>query len=279
MFALTQIELYKVFKKWRTYIGFIAVGLLVMLIQVAMIFEGQHAISRITRSLQDTFLFTGNLLNGYFISYLILNAIAVHIPFLITLVAGDLLAGEATAGTYRIILTRPITRLKFVTAKFLAGAIYSSLLILFLAIVSLVAGMIIFGPGELIVMSNEGITLFAKNDIIWRFLLAYSYAALGMTVVCSVAFLFSSLVENAIGPIISTMTVIIVFLIISNINIEFFQAVKPYLFTTYILDWKEFFESTINIPAISKAVAILLGHIVILFTLTAYLFKRKDILS
>ena len=279
MFTLTQIELYKVFKKWRTYIGFIAVGLLVMLIQVAMIFEGQHAISRITRSLQDTFLFTGNLLNGYFISYLILNAIAVHIPFLITLVAGDLLAGEATAGTYRIILTRPITRLKFVTAKFLAGAIYSSLLILFLAIVSLVAGMIIFGPGELIVMSNEGITLFAKNDIIWRFLLAYSYAALGMTVVCSVAFLFSSLVENAIGPIISTMTVIIVFLIISNINIEFFQAVKPYLFTTYILDWKEFFESTINITEISKAVAILFGHIVVLFTLTAYLFKRKDILS
>ncbi len=279
MFTLTQIELYKVFKKWRTYIGFIAVGLLVMLIQVAMIFEGQHAISRITRSLQDTFLFTGNLLNGYFISYLILNAIAVHIPFLITLVAGDLLAGEATAGTYRIILTRPITRLKFVTAKFLAGAIYSSLLILFLAIISLAAGMIIFGPGELIVMSNEGITLFAKNDIIWRFLLAYSYAALGMTVVCSVAFLFSSLVENAIGPIISTMTVIIVFLIISNLNIEFFQVVKPYLFTTYILDWKEFFESTINIPTITKAVAILLGHIVILFTLTAYLFKRKDILS
>lgn len=279
MFTLIQIELYKVFKKWRTYIGFIAVGLLVMLIQVAMIFEGQHTISHITRSLQDTFLFTGNLLNGYFISYLILNAIAVHIPFLITLVAGDLLAGEATAGTYRIILTRPITRFKFITAKFLAGAIYSSLLILFLAIVSLVAGMMIFGTGELIVMSNEGITLFAKNDILWRFLLAYCYAALGMTVVCSLAFLFSSLVENAIGPIISTMTVIIVFLIISNINIEFFQVVKPYLFTTYILDWREFFKNTLDIPVIMKAVSILFIHIIILFTLTAYLFKRKDILS
>ena len=210
---------------------------------------------------------------------MILNAIAVHIPFLITLVAGDLLAGEATAGTYRIILTRPITRFKFVTAKFLAGAIYSSLLILFLAIVSLVAGMMIFGTGELIVMSNEGITLFAKNDILWRFLLAYCYAALGMTVVCSLAFLFSSLVENAIGPIISTMTVIIVFLIISNINIEFFQVVKPYLFTTYILDWREFFKNTLDIPVIMKAVSILFIHIIILFTLTAYLFKRKDILS
>ena len=139
--------------------------------------------------------------------------------------------------------------------------------------------MMIFGTGELIVMSNEGITLFAKNDILWRFLLAYCYAALGMTVVCSLAFLFSSLVENAIGPIISTMTVIIVFLIISNINIEFFQVVKPYLFTTYILDWREFFKNTLDIPVIMKAVSILFIHIIILFTLTAYLFKRKDILS
>ncbi len=279
MFTLIQIELYKVFKKWRTYIGFIAVGLLVTLIQVAMIFEGQHTISHMTRSLQDTFLFTGNLLNGYFISYLILNAIAVHIPFLITLVAGDLLAGEATAGTYRVVLTRPVTRMKFVTAKFLAGAIYSTLLILFLALVSLVLGTLIFGSGELIVMSNEGIVLFAKNDILWRFLFAYCYAALGMTVVCSVAFLFSSLVENSIGPIISTMTVIIVFLIISNINIEFFQVVQPYLFTTYILDWKEFFKDTLDIPAIIKAVSILFAHIVILFSLTAFIFRRKDILS
>ncbi|MCK7520020.1 MAG: ABC transporter permease [Ignavibacteriales bacterium] len=47
-----------------------------------------------------------------------LNALVVHIPFLITLVAGDLLAGEATAGTYRILVTRPVSRFKIVFSKF-----------------------------------------------------------------------------------------------------------------------------------------------------------------
>jgi len=279
MLTIISIELYKIFKKWRTYIGFIAIAALVTIIQIAMIYEGQHSVEFMTRSLKDTFLFTGNLLNGYFISYLILNALAVHIPFLITLVAGDLLAGEATAGTYRITLTRPVTRLKFVSAKFFAGIIYTLMLIIFLAALSLILGILIFGTGELIVLNDEGITLFAKNDILWRFLIAYSFAALGMMVVSTLAFLFSSLVENAIGPIISTMAVIIIFLIVSNINIEFFDKVRPYLFTTYILNWREFFRNNLDFSEIIKDVVILSGHIFVLFSLTAYFFNRKDILS
>ena len=123
MTELIKIELYKIFKKWRTYIGFIAIGLLVAIIQTAMYYEGQKSLDFMTRNLQDSFLFVGNLLNGFFISYLILNMLAVHIPFLITLVAGDLLAGESTAGTYRILLTRPVSRLQVLSSKFIAGNI------------------------------------------------------------------------------------------------------------------------------------------------------------
>ena len=120
MFELIRIELFKIFKKWRTYISFIVIGLLVVIIQVAMSFEGQRSLDFMTRNLQDSFIFVGNLLNGYLISYIILNMLAVHIPFLITLVAGDLLAGEATSGTYRILLTRPVSRMQIVTSKFVA---------------------------------------------------------------------------------------------------------------------------------------------------------------
>src|SRR5512139_2262157 len=145
IFTLIRIELLKIFRKWRTYIGFIAIGILVPLLHLAMYLEGQRSLEFITRGLRDSFLLVGNLLNGYWISYLILNALTIHIPFLIALVAGDLLAGEATAGTYRILVTRPVSRMQIVTSKFLAGLIYTSLLILFLAFMSLVIGLIIFG--------------------------------------------------------------------------------------------------------------------------------------
>ena len=279
MVKIIKIELFKIFKKWRTYIGFIAITFLVPLIQVAMMIEGERSLDFMTRNLQQSFIFVGNLLNGYLISYIILNTLAVHIPFLVALVAGDLLAGEATAGTYRLLLTRPVSRMELVTSKFLAGIIYTTLLVLWLSILSLGMGLIIFSVGELIVIKPENIIIFARDDVLWRFFLAYGFAILSMSVVASLAFFFSSLVENAIGPIIITMAVIIVFLIISAIEINVFQEIRPYLFTNYMLSWRLFFDDPVDLGEIIKSVSILFGHIVVFFGLAAIIFKRKDILS
>jgi len=279
IFTLIRIELLKIFRKWRTYIGFIAIGILVPLLHLAMYLEGQKSLEFITRGLRDSFILVGNLLNGYWISYIILNALTIHIPFLITLVAADLLAGEATAGTYRILVTRPVSRMQIVTSKFFAGMIYTGSLILFLAFMSLVVGLIIFGSGELIVTGNQSIIIFEKSDILWRFLFAYGFAILSMTVVCSLSIFFSSLVENAIGPIVATMSVIIIFIILSAFDVEILREIRPYLFTNYMLDWREFFDYPLNLAEITKSVLVLSGHIIIFFTATSFIFHKKDILS
>ncbi len=279
MTTLVRIELYKIFRKWRTYIGFIAIAVLVPIIEVAMLIEGTRSLDFMTRNLQQSFVFVGNLLNGYLISYIILNALTIHIPFLIALVAGDLLAGEATAGTYRMLVTRPISRFKIVTSKFIAGAIYTNLLVLWMAVISLVLGFIMFGTGELIVIKSSTIIIFSREDVFWRFILGYGFAALSMMVVTSLAFLFSSLVENAIGPIVTTMAIIIVFIIISAINIDFFQNIKPYLFTTYMQSWRLFFDKPVDYAEILKSTIILAGHIVVFFSAALIIFKKKDILT
>jgi ABC-2 type transport system permease protein len=279
IFILVRIELLKIFRKWRTYIGFIAIGILVPLLHLAMYLEGQNSIDFVTRGLRDSFILVGNLLNGYWISYIILNALTIHIPFLITLVAADLLAGEATAGTYRILMTRPVSRMQIVTSKFLAAMIYTGSLIIWLAFISMVVGLIVFGSGELIVSGSQAIIIFDESDVLWRFVLAYGFGILSMSVVCSLAILFSSLVENAIGPIVSTMAVIIIFIILSAFDVEILRELKPYLFTNYILDWREFFNDPIDLAEITKSVLVLSGHIILFFTATSFIFYKKDILS
>lgn len=276
--TLLRIELFKIFSKWRSYIGIIAISVLVPIIQVDLFLRGEEYLNFFTQNLQQSFVFVGNFLNGYLVANVVLNALILHVPFLITLVAGDLLAGEATAGTYRMLLTRPVSRTQVITAKFLAGTIYTNFLIFWLAFVSLGISIMIFGTGELIVI-RDNITIFAKDDIFWRFMLAYGYAALAMTVVSSLAFLLSSLVENAIGPIVATMAIIIVFLILSNINLEFFSIVKPYLFTSYLQKWRLFFSDPLDYDALWQAIGVLSAHIAVFFGLTLFLFKRKDIQS
>ena len=169
--------------------------------------------------------------------------------------------------------------MKLVTSKFFAGIIYTTLLVLWLSILSLGLGTAIFGVGELIVVKPTTVIILARSDVLWRFLLAYGFAVLSMSVVASLAFLFSSLVENAIGPIITTMAVIIVFLIVSAIEINVFQTIRPYLFTSYMLSWRLFFDDPINVSEILKSVAVLFGHIVVFYGLAAFIFRRKDILT
>ena len=278
MITLIYVELQKMFKKWRTYIGIIAIGLLTIIVQLALYFTGKNMIDSQMRGLEQSFVMVGNLVNGYFIARLILTFLIIHIPFLVVLVGGDLLAGEATAGTYRMILTRPVSRFQVVTAKFIAGWLYVVILMIWLAFLSLGVSLIIFGSGPLLSIGS-GIVIFAENDILWRFLGAYAFASLSMVTVISISIFFSSLVQNAIGPIVSTMAIIIVFLILSALPFEFFQDLSPYLFTSHMNKWNNFFNEAVNYEEVLKSVWVLLAHIFGLYGITTYIFLKKDILS
>ncbi len=278
MKTLIYIELLKIFKKWRTYIGFIAIGVLIPIIQLALYFTGDDYLKVITRSLQDSFLMIGNLFNGYLIANLILSSLFIHIPFLIVLVGGDILAGEATAGTYRMLLTRPVSRLQIVTSKYIAGIIYVISLIVWLAFLSLGVSVLIFGTGELISFRGE-IVIFASNDVLWRFGCAYLFAVLSMITVFSLSFFFSSLVENAIGPIVATMAVIIVLFVLSALPIDLLNEIQPYFFTTHMPQWEGFFHYNVDYNIILHSAIILAIYSAVLFLLTSYIFIKKDILS
>ncbi|MGD8782096.1 MAG: ABC transporter permease subunit [Ignavibacteria bacterium] len=278
MINLILIELHKIFRKLRTYIGFAALAVLIPVIQIALYFEGDGYINFATRNIKQSFVIVGNLMNGYLIANMVLQLLFIHIPFLIVLVGGDLLAGEATSGTYRMLISRPISRFKLVTSKFLSGLIYTNLLLVWMLILSLGVSILIFGTGELIVL-KEKIYIFAKDDVLWRFFLAYGFAALSMSTVLALSFLFSSFVENAIGPIVATMAVIIIFLILSALPVDFLQAIKPYLFVNHMVVWREFMGDPIDYSKIINSGLVLGGHIIGFYLITLYTFIKKDILS
>ncbi len=278
MGTLIYIELIKIYKKWRTYIGFIAIGVIIPIVQFALYSTQENYIKMLTRGLQDSFIFIGTLFNGYLIAYLILASLFIHIPFLIVLVGGDELAGEATAGTYRILLTRPVSRFEIVFSKYIAGIIYVITLIAWLAFLSLGVSILLFGRGELIAFRGK-LIIFTPDDVLWRFIYAYLYAILSMTTVFSLSFFFSSFVENAIGPIIASMAVMIILLVLSALPKEFFENIQPYFFTTHMTKWENFFDENVNFKEILNSAFVLVVYSSVFFILTTINFVRKDILS
>jgi ABC-2 type transport system permease protein len=277
--ALLYNECIKTFAKWRTYIGFIAVAILILIVMTLMKIDGQRLVDQQTRSLASDFFINGNLLNGWFIAQMIMNGLWVHVPALISLVAGDQLSGEATGGTFRLILIRPVSRTTIVNAKYFVTLLYTKLLVLSIAILSIGLGLFLFGSGDLIAMNRSSITILPESQLWLRFLLAYALAIVSMWTVASLAFFISSFVENAIGPIITTMTVIIIFLIITNLPIESVEPIKPWLFTTYMNVWTQAFMDPVDWAEIGRSCAALLAYCAALWAATVLIFSKKDIVS
>jgi len=109
--------------------------------------------------------------------------------------------------------------------------------------------------------------------------------------VAAMAFMFSVFADNSIGPIVATICVIIIFTILTQMQIPFYdKTVKPYLFTTHMLGWKGFFYvkgedgvtingSIENFSAIVKSALVLLGYAALFLFTAIWYFRKKNILS
>ena len=272
-------EFIKILAKPRSYIGIGALTLLICIILFAMKADGSSFISFVTSSFEQTLSFNGTILNGNLIAFIILQMLIVHIPLLVALVTGDLISGEAAMGTVRMLATKPISRTKIVISKFIAGAVYTFILTLWLIFLSLFVSKFIFGSGDLIVLNSEGLVILKEQDILWRYGLSFIVAFLSLLTVSSVSICFSAFAENSIGPIVSTMAVIILFTIIGSMEVSVFQNIKPFLFTTHMASWRSFFEDPIPMSKIIQSVVILLAHNIILVVIAIVKFNKKDITS
>ena len=123
MWKLTLLELKKLQNRPRTYIAFAAIWAIVVLIQLALYVDGKTYMEFFLKDVADTFEIAGNPLNGYFVCFVILQTLLVHVPLLVAIVSADMVAGEANLGTLRLIMSRPYSRTQILLAKFFASSI------------------------------------------------------------------------------------------------------------------------------------------------------------
>jgi ABC-2 type transport system permease protein len=291
MWKLISVELYKIYKRPRTYIAFGAIAALIVVIQLGLKIDGDSYAGFLMKDINDTLSIEGKILNGYLICYILLQLLLVHVPLLVALIAADMISGEANLGTLRLIFTTPYSRTQWVMAKFIAASTYTILLLIWLAFLALFVSIWIFGTDDLFLMKSNYVVLITEGDVMWRYVGAFVFAAFALMTVTSLGFLMSSLANNSIGPIVGTMSAIVFLTILSTLNIPLFSLIKPYLFTTHMNNWKEFFDlqvnadneaikgSILNITKIKNSLIVLTLHIILFVGASVLIVKKKDILS
>src|ERR1051326_4967227 len=130
-------ELWKLFGKKRTYIGFGAF----VLAQTAMLLLFQ--LGPVQRNMEKVLAGNGYLAEEYISALTVAVAILfpqvlMFMPLYAALVGGDMVAKEAEDGTLRMILSRPISRFRLLFVKWLGGVIFSAVLVTVLGTMAVV---------------------------------------------------------------------------------------------------------------------------------------------
>ena len=262
--------------RWRSYIGFIGISILMPLFLWGFTYGGESIHDQYISQLGDSFMVVGSIFNSFLATYIVMNALWIHIPFLVTLAAGDAVAADGASGIFRITLIRSVSRLKILVSKLFASYIYTASLLLLCAFWSLGIGSLVLGTGDLIVI-DKGILIFDQSEAWVRMTLAFSLAILVMCMVATLCFMFSAMVNNSVGPIIGTMFLIIVGYIVIAIPLDFFDKIEPFVFVTYFDVWIDAFKDPIPWGDIIRKLGILIFHSILFFGIAAVVFLHKDI--
>jgi ABC-2 type transport system permease protein len=293
MLELLRLEVFKIFRRPRTYIAFAVITVIIILVEIAMKYGGEEYIGMMMSGTRDIFenIPSADILNGYFICFIVLNLLLIHVPILVALIAGDAVAGEANMGTLRLLLSKPVSRTKLLLVKFIACCVYTILLLIWVAFLALFLSIFIFGTNWLAVPREYELNVMESSDVLWRYAAAFLFSAIGLICVASLAFMFSVFADNAVGPIVATVCVVIIFTILTQMQIPFYEeTIKPYLFTTHMLGWKGFFYvkasqgitikgSVENLPGVIRSALILIGYTAGFLLMAVWFFRKKNILS
>jgi len=270
-------ELWKLFGKKRTYIGF-GMFLLAQLV-ILLVFRFSRASRGMSDLLENNgydftdFLspLTGAAFTNLWLAYLLL-------PLYGTLVGGDLVAKEAEDGTLRMILARPVSRLRLLGLKWVAGAVFSLTLTLMLGLSGLLLGLTCFPWGGLFVfIPGEMFSVFPPLEGLGRFAAAHGLMAVKAVTVMGLAFFFGCFnVKPAAATILALSFIFLNFILM---NIPWFADLKPWFLTHHLNLWQQLYVEPTPWGRVAESLSLLAGFNATFFVAGAAVFSVRDIKS
>ncbi len=270
-------ELWKLFGKKRTYIGFGAF----LLAQNAMLltFRFTHWQADMERMLAGNGYLAQEYVSALTVALIMLiPQIVLLMPLYAALVGGDLVAKEVEDGTLRMILSRPVSRLRLLFVKWVAGMIFAAVLVAVLGGTALGfarmwfpwKGMFVFIPGTVfnVLSPAEGFKLYMCSHL---------FMILNASVVLGIAFMFSCFNMKPAAATILSLSLLFVNLVMEGI--PFFERYHEYLLTYHFHAWHHVYEQPIAWAQMGQSLSVLLAANLTAFLIGTAAFQARDIKS
>ena len=231
----------------------------------------------------------------------------VFLPVAVAVVAGDSIAGEATMGTLRYLLVRPVGRTRLLVAKLVSVTAYVLLVVLAVTFTAYATGVFLLGPsqaaavgqappgggaggvagtgvagqaptagqaagGAVTSLSGAPLSLLQLTE---RIAGAIAFITVSMLGVAAIALFLSTITDSALGSAMGALAALVASEILVTLNAA--TVVQPYLPTRYWLAWIDFFRQPIFWRDIQRGFGIQVVYVVVFLAAAWANFSTKDI--
>jgi len=277
-FRQLRSELWKLFGKKRTYIGFGAF----LVAQVGMLVMFQHSNWQKTtaRLLEGNGYLAAEYLSALTIAVIMLiPQIIMFMPLYASLIGGDMVAKEAEDGTLRMILCRPISRLRLLIVKWIAGLIFCVALVVSLGAMAVLLARVWFPWSGMFVNWPPAhiFSLMPAGEGLLRYALAHVILAINASTVFSLAFMFSCFNMKPAAATVLSMTVYIASWVLENM--PFFEDYKMFCLTHLFKCWLMVFGQPVNVAEVTTNLSVIIGVNLSAFVIGICGFQLRDIKS
>jgi ABC-2 type transport system permease protein len=276
--AQLKNELRKLFGKKRTYIGFGAFVLAQTL--MLLMFKYTRWQSQFERLLAGNGYLASEYISALTVALVMLvPQILLLLPLYVTLIGGDLVAKEAEDGTLRMILSRPVSRVRLLCLKWLAGFVFSIVLVLALAAGGMFFCGLFFpvGGGLFAQVPEQDLGVFNFTGGVGHFLLAHLFLVAKACAIMSLAFMFSCFNMKPAAAAILALSLILIDRIL--MEIPYFHDLRNCFFGYHLNVWQLFLQSRIPWWQVGESVGILFGASLTFLIVGISVFQVRDIKS
>jgi ABC-2 type transport system permease protein len=200
----------------------------------------------------------------------------LFLPIAVAVVAGDSIAGEASAGTLRYLLARPAGRTRLLVAKLVAVLAFVLTTVVIVATVGYLLGTTLFDAQPVAGTSVSGTSL-TQGELAGRTLLAIGYVAVSMLGVAAFALFFSTFTDSPLGATMGALAVLVASSLLFTLDAA--SPIAPYLPTRYWLSFVDFFRDPILWRDITRGIALQGVYVGVLLAAAWANFTTKDITS
>lgn len=262
-------ELALLFRRRRTWAMFGALAAIPILLAVAVRLSSGDSGGRGPAFLDQVSQ------NGLFVAFTALTvAIPLFLPLTVGVVAGDSIAGEASAGTLRYLLVAPVGRVRLLLVKFVSAIVFCLAGTLVVVVAGILIGLALFPIGPVTLLSGDTI---GYAEAAARALAIAAYVTLSLLGLCAIGLFISTLTDVPVGAMAATVVVAIASQILDQL--PQLAAIHPWLLSHYWFDFADLLRQPIVWDSFGTNALLQLGYVAVFGALAYGRFSTRDILA